>query len=144
MKSSDLKDRGFGAWCTFVLEVEHQLLGDLPTATGVYSMRFPTEQARLRGTSDIAYIGKATNQKGLRGRVRQYFHPGWRQSTNLAMKARLVEGMLLEFAYTVTAGVGDAVSLESELLLAFEGEHGERPPFNKQAALAYLWGKPRE
>jgi len=55
------------------------------------------------------------------------------------MKARLLQGVVLELAYVTTGTSADAIDLESELLLAFEAEHGERPPFNKQAALAHLW-----
>jgi excinuclease UvrABC nuclease subunit len=141
MKSFDLGKRGFGTWRAFTIRAEGELLRQFPTSPGVYSMRFTRADSRLRGESDIAYIGKGTNQNGLQGRIRQYFHPGWQQSTNLAMKARLLEGVALELAYVVTHDAGEAVDLESELLLAFEAEHGERPPFNKQAALAHLWGK---
>ena len=138
MKSGYLSKRGFGAWRPFSRGAERILLNQLPTTPGVYSMRFTREESRLRGESDIAYVGKATNRNGLRGRIRQYFHPGWRQSTNLAMKDRLDRGLVLEFAYVATRGGSEAANLESELLLAFESEHGERPPFNRQAALSYL------
>jgi hypothetical protein len=104
-------------------------------------MRFSSAQSRVRGASDIAYIGRATNRNGLRGRLRQYFHPGWRQSTNLAMKDRLLRLVELEYG-CVGKETAEAIDLESRLLLAFEGEHGERPPFNKQAALAHLLRPP--
>jgi len=144
MKSFDLGKRGFETWRAFTIKAERELLRQLPTSPGVYSMRFTRAESRLRGDSDIAYIGKGTNQDGLQGRILQYFHRGWQQSTNLAMKARLLEGVALELACVVTQDLGEAVDLESELLLAFEAEHGERPPFNKQAALAHLWGKSTE
>jgi hypothetical protein len=141
MNSDDLKNRHFGSWHAFSLAAERVLLDELPTAPGVYSMRLPVAQARRRGASNIAYVGKATNRNGLRGRIRQYFHPGWRQSTNLEMKARLVGCVAMEIAFVVTSDVAEAENLESEPLLLFEGAHGERPPFNKQAALAYLRAK---
>ena|SRR5437879_9416611 len=108
MNSSDLNKRRFGAWEAFTLAREQMLLRDLPTVPGVYSMRLSKAEARLRGSSDIAYIGKATNRNGVQGRIRQYFHPGWRQSTNLEMKARLVSGIVLELAYIKTRDVGEA------------------------------------
>jgi len=52
------------------------------------------------------------------------------------MKDRLVQRIALECA---CADTDDAVDLESELLLEFEAAHGERPPYNKQAALAHLF-----
>lgn len=137
MRSDDLGMRRFSTWRAFALATEANLLAALPTVRGVYVVRFPVPQARLRGASDIAYIGKAANRNGVRGRVRQYFHPGWLQPTNLDMKARLLDSMALELAYVTTAGVAEAVDLESELLIAFASEHGERPPFNRQGALAH-------
>jgi excinuclease UvrABC nuclease subunit len=144
MNSGDLAKRGFGAWRKFALSTEADLLASLPAERGVYSVRFLAPAARVRGVSDLAYVGKATNRNGLRGRIRQYFHPGWLQSTNLDMKARLVESMALELAYVTTPGVAEAADLESELLIVFESEHGERPPFNKQAALAHILATPKE
>jgi excinuclease UvrABC nuclease subunit len=138
MKSGDLAGRGFNTWRPFAIEAERELLDHLPTCHGVYLMRFTRIEPRLRGESDIAYIGRATNQNGLRGRVRQYFHPGWRQSTNLEMKARLVQRVPLELGHVLTGNAEEAIDLKSALLLAFEAEHGERPPFNKQTALAHL------
>jgi hypothetical protein len=141
MISADLDKRGLSSWRPFAIAAERDLLKELPTCCGTYAMRFTGAQPRLRGQSDIAYIGRATNRNGLRGRFRQYFHPGWLQSTNLAMKEQLVQGVVLQCACLPAGSREQAIDLESELLLAFEAEHGERPPFNKQAALAHLLGK---
>ena len=136
MTSTDLAALGFGQWHTFGLAVERDLLAAVPKAFGVYSMRFAELQPRLLGLSDLAYVGNATNSNGLLGRIRQYFHPGWQQSTNLAMKARLSAGLTFELAFVVLLTAQEAEQLESRLLIAFEAEHGERPHFNRQAALA--------
>ncbi len=115
------------------------MLGQLPSAPGVYVVLFDCMHERLVGSSDIAYIGKATNQNGLRGRVRQYFHPGPTQSTNLAMKERLWEhDCSLRVGFTTSKSKADAERLESELLIQFEIEHGELPPYNRQRALGAL------
>ena len=106
----------------------------------MYSMRALVPEPVRQGSSDIAYIGRATNRHGVRGRIRQYFHPGWRQSTNLEMKARLTEGVGLELAFVSTGDGQSAANLESELLLLFEAEHAQKPCYNKQSALAYFWG----
>src|SRR3972149_7480200 len=52
------------------------------------------------------------------------------------MKARLSAGVTLELAFAVLLTAYDSEQLESRLLIAFEADHGERPPFNKLAALA--------
>jgi len=85
MNSNDLGNRGFGTWQPFSLAAQQALLRALPASFGVYSMRVSGPAPMLRGSSDLAYIGKATNQNGVRGRIRQYFHPGWKQSANLEM-----------------------------------------------------------
>lgn len=136
MNSSDLKQHGVSTWAAFAHIAERALLAALPTSTGVYVILFPQAEQRLRGASDIAYIGRAGNQNGIRGRVRQYFHPGHRQSTNIAMRQRICDpGCTLRLGFVVTDTVGTARRLESDLLLRFEREHGELPPYNRQRAL---------
>ncbi len=102
----------------------------------MYAVLFSEQQPREQGRSDIAYIGRAANQNGLRGRIRQYFHPGPTQTTNIAMKRRLSEPSIgLRLGYATTATVAGAKALESELILGFKVEHGELPPFNRARAL---------
>jgi hypothetical protein len=90
MDSQDLENHGVTFWAPFTRPAEIKLLKNLPTAFGVYAILFPLPQARRRGESDIAYIGRAVNQNGVRGRIRQYFHPGPTQSTNLAIGCAFV------------------------------------------------------
>ena len=136
MDSTSLTDRDIGEWSEFSRSSERSLLIRLPSSPGVYVVLFERLQERCFGASDVAYIGKATNKNGLRGRVRQYFHPGPTQSTNIAMKERLWEpSCSLRLGFTVSASEVDAECLESELLILFESEHGELPPFNRQRAL---------
>jgi hypothetical protein len=102
----------------------------------VYAIILAQPQPRRSGSSDIAYIGRAVNQNGLRGRVRQYFHPGPTQSTNIAMKSRLSEPSCdLRLGFIQTDNAASARRLESDLLVEFESEHGELPPHNRQRAL---------
>src|ERR1700675_2590557 len=89
MDSASLQDHGIGSWMAFACTTEREVLAGLPTSPGVYVILLGESEQRRRGTSDIAYVGRATNQNGLRGRVRQYFHPGPTQSTNIAMNQRL-------------------------------------------------------
>lgn len=136
MDSSVLERMAFGSWCSFGAVSESRVLRELPESPGVYAVLLPHAEERRIGSSDIAYVGKATNRHGLRGRVRQYFHPGPTQSTNIQMKARLVEReCALRIGFAVSISASAAARLESDLLIRFEGEHGELPPFNRQRAL---------
>lgn len=136
MDSASLQDRGIGAWVAFACTTELEVLAALPPSPGVYVILLGAPEQRRRGASDIAYIGKATNQNGLRGRVLQYFHPGPTQSTNIAMNQRLfAAGCALRVGFIVGDSVSVATRLESDLLLKFEDEHLELPPYNRQRAL---------
>ena len=131
--------RGVGSRSAFNRASERELLRALPACPGVYVVLFPSMELRARGRSDIAYIGKATNQKGLRGRVRHYYHPGPTQSTNIAMHDRLCQpNCQLRLGFVMCENAPAARRLESDLLIEFEAEHGERPRFNRQAALDLL------
>lgn len=139
MDSASLEKRGIKSWIDFSSAAERITLAGLPTSFGVYVILLGREDQRLRGTSDIAYIGKATNRNGLRGRIRQYFHPGPTQSTNIAMRQRLcADGCQLKIGFAALASAAEAIRLESDLLLEFEREHGELPPYNRQRALDLL------
>src|SRR5262249_40012812 len=96
-------------------------------------------EPRRRGSSDIGYIGSAVNQKGLQGRIRQYYHPGPTQSTNILMRQRLyASGCALRLGFSATDTAAAAKRLESDLLIQFEDEHQELPPYNRQRALDLL------
>src|ERR1039457_4116839 len=89
MDSASIQTRGVGSWMAFTSDTEPTVLANLPSAMGVYVILLGKHAICRLGASDIAYIGKATNRGGLRGRVRQYFHPGPTQSPNIAMRSRL-------------------------------------------------------
>lgn len=135
MDSTALKAHSISNWAAFTQLAERQLLTALPTSPGVYVVLFSQPERRQRGASDIAYIGRAGNQNGLRGRVRQYFHPGPTQSTNIAMRQRIYAPGCTQLGFLATDTVATARRLESDLLLQFEEEHGELPPYNRQRAL---------
>ncbi len=136
MDAIDLTNKGFGKWASFSAASEREILSGLPTAPGVYAILLCQSQACGRASSEIAYVGRAVNQGGLRGRVRQYFHPGPTQSTNIAMKQRLFDPSLaLRLGFIVTTTTAAAKRLESDLLIEFEAQHRQLPPYNRQRAL---------
>lgn len=137
MNSTSLQQQhGIESWVAFTSVAEREVLAGLPASPGVYIILLGASKNRHLGTSNVAYIGKGTNQNGIRGRVRQYFHPGPTQSTNIAMKQRLgLAGCSLRLGFIATDSAAAATRLESDLLLQFENEHAELPPFNRQRAL---------
>ncbi len=135
MNSNDLTLIGVKGWFDFSLGGEKELLRQLPDSKGIYIIKFKSTQSRTNGTSDIAYIGKAGNQGGIRHRIRQYYHPGWDNKTSLRMKKEIQDNPNLLLGFITTSDKENAAILESQLLIQFEDEHKEMPPFNKQRAL---------
>jgi hypothetical protein len=136
MDSRSIAHRGFRSKEAFACTSEQELLELLPTSPGVYVVFLAKPEARHIGHSDVAYIGTATNVGGLRGRLRQYFHPGVSQSTNIAMRKRLsVVDCSLQITWVTSESSEFATRLESDLLIQFDRDHGELPPFNRRRAL---------
>lgn len=132
MRSDDLQAHGFGSWTPFTKVGKTALFAALPTDPGVYAIRCCRDFARKRGTSDILYFGKGTNENGLRHRIRQYFSPGPTQRTNIRLRALIGDTTDYELAFVVTPNTWDAKALEGKLIALYEAEHGELPPENKQ------------
>ena len=131
MTSADLGQSGFGGWTRFNTRSKANRLAALPAEKGVYCIRcresaftFPV------GHSDILYIGSAANLNGLRGRCRQYLHPGPSQRTNQRILARCGESEDYEIGYVVTLSGDAAVAWERTLLNAFWRDHRSLPPEN--------------
>lgn len=130
MRSSQLV--GFGAWQQFNRSGERALMLSLPNRPGVYAIRYCKDYPRRIGSSDILYFGSATNQQGLKHRLRQYFHPGPTQRTNLRILAMVGDCFDYEVSVSQTDSAPEAKFLEARLLEQYESEHGELPPENKR------------
>jgi excinuclease UvrABC nuclease subunit len=132
VNSSDLTKYGFGTWLPFSRANEPNLLSLLPTRPGAYAIRRSTPFQRHVGLSDILYFGSAANARGLKNRLRQYFHPGHLQRTNIRILNLVGSSSDFEVSVAPTDCIPDAKLLESMLLSDYETEHGELPPENKR------------
>src|SRR6266566_8692890 len=130
MTTKDLCADGFQSWSKFNRLSKSDVLKKLPTKFGVYVFRKTTAVGRIRGTSDILYIGSACNQNGLQGRLRQYFSPGPSQFTNKRIMEIVGESEEYEIGWCELALKSEAVALEQRLLERYFEDHGERPPQN--------------
>ena len=63
MTTSDLQKEGFVAWMAFNRQGKAELIRNVPSQFGVYVVRTTKAIKRIRGESDIVYIGSACNQK---------------------------------------------------------------------------------
>jgi len=107
-----------------------ELLRKVPSEFGVYVVRATDELKRIRGESDIVYIGSAGNQNGLRGGISQYFSPGPTQITNRRILALIGASADYEIGWLAVAAKSRAVGLEQELLERYFTDYGERSPQN--------------
>ena len=72
--------KGVSEWCPF----SEESVKSAPKQYGIYIFRMAQSKCfkRLKGESDILYIGSTEGEHGLRGRLQQYLHPGPTQWTN--------------------------------------------------------------
>jgi excinuclease UvrABC nuclease subunit len=132
MRSSELAGYGFRTWLAFNRKSEPTLMLAVPSRPGAYVIRCCKDYSRKVGRSDILYFGSATNQQGLKHRLRQYFHPGPTQRTNLRILALVGDSSDYEVSVSQTDSAPEAKFLEARLLEQYESEHGELPPENKR------------
>lgn len=130
MRSSELRQYGLTSWTLFNRAGEKALLALVPEHPGVYVLRCCRDYQLVKGSSDILYVGSATNAQGLKMRLRQYFHPGPSQRTNKRILAVVGECSDFEVAFVRTRSIPDAKMLEATILEVYERDHGELPPQN--------------
>ena len=108
----------------------------VPTKSGVYVVSTDYEVSRLRGKSDILYIGRSNNLRRRMKFLLKYFLPlgfvgNWGKHTaREALKIILEETDInVYIAYTVC---GNQKAVEKKLLQKFCKNHIETPPLNNQ------------
>ena len=116
--------KGISEWHPFNKET----VKSAPGQHGIYIFRMAQSKrfGRLKGESDILYIGSAKGGRGLRGRLQQYFSPGHRQLTNIRIHA-MAKKYDMEIAWYPYA---EASNLELQLLRQYFEDHDELPPLN--------------
>ena len=129
MDSNSISKYGFSQWGPFTLGNKKTLLQLTPAEPGVYVVRHSNGSfGRLRGSSDILYIGKSEARGGMRQRIRGYFNPGPSQWTNQRIHSFLQRQVAMELRVMPTR---NPRQLESQLIEQYVADHDELPPFNR-------------
>lgn len=118
-------EKQFSKWYPF----NKQGIKNAPGQPGVYVIRTAQSQrfGRLKGESDILYIGSCEARKGLRQRLQHYLHPGPTQWTNRRVN-QLAKKYQMEVAWCVC---DEPRNFEHDLLIRYLKDHDELPPFNR-------------
>jgi len=118
-----MDELSWSEWYHLMPPVVNELVPDLP---GIYEIRTDHEFGRLRGTSNIAYIGSAArNTPSLKRRLL-----GRISNASLAEKRLRQHGYSLEFRFAMASDGETAERMEAERLIDYERQHWELPPGN--------------
>ena len=109
--------------------LQPEILQEAPKEVGLYVFRTKdgTRFGRLRGESDIIYIGSAKGQGGIRRRLYSHLHPGPTQATNKRSRW-LQDKVQMEVAWECGE---TAASKEGLALGLYRQDHWEFPPLNR-------------
>jgi excinuclease UvrABC nuclease subunit len=131
-----IKDKRWSDW--FDIN-NNNIKESLPEQPGVYEIRTKFEINRLRGSSDLVYIGSAADS--LKNRLTLKLFGNW-TGLDRADKWLFSHANSLEVHYITTESEKDAKYLEGLLLWKYENEHWEIPPGNdkleKKAILDHI------
>jgi len=120
----------FSDWLTL-----DQAITQAPKSIGVYVMRGKDGRKfyRVKGESDIVYIGSSKN---LKNRLRQYKYTNQKASSP-TKRVKWFSGIYpIEIAFAITSS--PATLFETMLLQTYIGDHHELPPLNNSNVLKHL------
>jgi len=116
--------KGVSEWHPF----NEETVKSAPKQSGIYIFRMAQSKCfgRLKGETDILYIGSTEYKGGLRERLQRYLRPGHKPGTNKRIHA-IAKKYDMEIAWCLC---GEASNLELELLGQYFVDHDELPPLN--------------
>lgn len=101
---------------------------EVPDSPGVYVFCRDSHFGRLSGTSDILYIGKTSERRGLMTRILDYNHPTTPHEERIRGMLERVGFSHVRLRWKPTT---EYDAEESGLLGQYEAEHWELPPGNR-------------
>jgi hypothetical protein len=136
MLSTDLKTYGFSNW--FPIEANQQknkeLILRLPKKKGIYVIRLSKPVPRIKGESDIIYIGQGIIRHRIQALFRSYlplpFRDYMNKHTAREMFERVTNELNLQSQFSYVLRDQESKELESRLLIDYRLSHIEPPPLN--------------
>ena len=126
MDSYTLYKYGFKNW----YKLTDIRLGEItpPSEPGTYVLRLNRSFGRLRGQSDILYIGSTSN---IYHRIIENYLEGRGGKTTQRIRYYIFDREYLELIEISWVTTDNPKQLEEELLKKYEEEHHELPPWNR-------------
>jgi len=126
LDSASLEKYGFKEWYKLI-DIRKGVV-DVPVAPTVYVIRFNRKFGRLKGESDILYIGSTSD---LHHRIVENYLRGRGGKTVKRIRKYLLNKGYLEVAEVSWIVTENHEELENRLLKEYEEYHHELPPWNR-------------
>jgi hypothetical protein len=138
MQSHDLKKYGFKDWLEIRTDkacynYNKELILKLPREKGVYVIKANKPIGRLKGCSDIIYVGQGTIRNRIQVLIRSFLPLNFREYSSKHTARESFErvarelDLKLKLSYTI---VKNPRETEKQLLKAYCRDHIEPPPLN--------------
>ena len=126
-KSKKLQDLGIVDWHLWPIDPSN-----LPMEPGIYVFRFRKEFPRLRGETDILYIGSTRDNGVLHDAIARYLVSDATQTTNWRINSLLTNERYQNKVEIAWSRLQENANTEKQKLLTnFEESHDELPPWNR-------------
>lgn len=137
MLSKDLEKFGFSTWTKVMKDYDdnRDLILKLPKNKGIYVVRADKPISRIKGQSDIIYIGRGRIQSRIQQLLRSYLPINFRNYLSKHTAREAFDRVLneteleLEFSYVIVH-TEEVKETESRLLKLYCKDHIEPPPGN--------------
>jgi excinuclease UvrABC nuclease subunit len=129
MNSEELiKKYGIRLWCKLSDDLDN-LKQKIPKEPGVYVFKLNKYLNKLRGKSDILYIGSSKN---LRKRIINNYLKGRGGPTTKRIHSYLIKRNYINFVEVGWKITKNYKNLEKKLRNKFDKDHDQLPPWNRQ------------
>jgi len=128
MDSRELNKYGIKFWCKLSYDLNN-LKQKIPAKPGVYVFKLNRCLEKLKGKSDILYIGSSKN---LRERIIYNYLKGNGGQTTMRIHNYLIKRNYINFVEVGWKITKNYKNLEKRLRDKFDKDHDQLPPWNRQ------------
>lgn len=117
-----------------VISLKNAIENSIPNKYGVYVIKSPVKLNRIKGESDISYMGQSGERKGIQGIKGRLFNTRGFEAQIRKKIESMFPDQLFKLECTFTTNDGHTPkTIEGNLLRAYLMMHFELPPANHQS-----------